>query len=131
MCEKEGTDMTHRESLKLTFWAFVLAVTVRTLLVASAPSIVGDWKGVLDAGGTSMHVVVHVARQPDGTFSGTLDSPDQGVSGIVMSAVTFVDPDVHFTIERIASHYDGRINQADSEIVGTWKQGGGSLPLTL
>ena len=41
----------------------------------------GTWNGTLNVAG-ELHLVLHVTQMPDGSYSGTLDSPDQKVSGI-------------------------------------------------
>jgi uncharacterized protein len=98
---------------------------------APAPPVVGDWEGRLNAGGSSLRVVLHVTQDSDRKLRGTVDSPDQGATGIAISSISFKPPDLYFEIERLASSYDGKMNEDNSEIGGEWKQGGGSFALTL
>jgi len=101
-------------------------------LAASAPGVAGDWQGTLDAGGgTTLTVVVHISQDKGGKLSGAVDSPDQGASGIAITAITYKEPDLHFEVDSIGGSYDGKMNKENSQITGNWKQGGGSLPLTL
>ena len=109
--------------------AFTLALSA--VLAASAPAVVGDWEGALDAGnGHSLRVVAHFAQAKDDSLTGTLDSPDQGATGIAIT-IGFPQPDVHFDIEQFGCSFEGKINKENSEIAGQWKQGGASLPLTF
>src|SRR5580692_142985 len=97
-----------------TFLGLVLAVS--SALGASSSGVVGDWQGSLDTGGGSLRVVVHISSDKDGKLTATLDSPDQGASGIEVSTVSFKDPDLHFEIEKIGGSFDGKINKDNSEI---------------
>jgi hypothetical protein len=97
--------------------------------MAAVPAVVGDWQGSLNAGGGSLKAVFHISQDQDGSFTGTMDSPDQGVAGIPMSTVSFKAPDVHLEIARYGASYDGKVDR--TEIAGQWKQGGVSLRLNL
>lgn len=95
-------------------------------------SLVGTWVGALALpSGTSLRVVFHVTAAGDGTLSGTMDSPDQGASGIPLSDVSHVVADIHFGVSAIRAAFEGHLSTDHSSIVGTWSQGGLSLPLTL
>jgi hypothetical protein len=111
----------------LMAFGLVLSVAV----AAAAPSVAGDWQGTLDTGSGSLRVVLHFNQSKDATFTGTLDSPDQGATGITMSTVTFQQSDVHFEIAKMGCSYDGKLSKDNLEITGQWKQGGGSLSLSL
>jgi hypothetical protein len=96
------------------------------------PRIVGTWEGVLDPGAQpKKHIVVHISAEQDGSLSGTIDYPDQDVSGIQITAITYKAHNLHFESTPNLSSYDGTLNKDDSEIVGTWKQGGTPVSLTL
>ena len=105
---------------------------VGLVLAATAAGIAGDWQGTLDAGGgNTLKVVAHISQDKDGKLSGAIDSPDQGASGIAITAITYKEPDLHFEVGSIEGSYDGKMNKENSEIAGNWKQGGATLPLTL
>jgi hypothetical protein len=108
-----------------------LGLMLSATLAASAPGVVGDWQGTLDTGNGSLKVLLHFSQLKDGSLAGTLDSPGQGATGIVIDTITFQQPDMHFEIARFGSSYDGKISKDNSEIAGQWKQGGASLPLSL
>ena len=53
--------------------------------------IVGSWIGTLTVPGAELRIVFHITEGEDGTLSATMDSPDQGATGITVSEVTFAD----------------------------------------
>lgn len=132
--------MKKRKAVRAGMWATTLALTVAALEIGAAlpapvpvpPStVVGDWNGALSTGNGSLRVVIHVEQDKDGKLSGTLDSPDQGATGIAISSITYKEPALHFEIEKFGAGYDGTMNKENSEIAGNWKQGSASLPLTF
>jgi hypothetical protein len=62
---------------------------------------------------------------------GTIDYPDQSVSGDGITAITYKEPTLHFESRSMQASYDGTMNKDNSEITGTWKQGGATLSLIL
>jgi hypothetical protein len=98
-------------------------------MAADARPIVGNWEGTLDPGAQAKkRIVVHISAAQDGSLNGTIDFPDQDTSGILITAITYKEPTLHFESNSIQGSYDGTINKDSSEINGTWKQGG---PLNL
>jgi hypothetical protein len=93
--------------------------------------VLGDWKGAIDTGNGSLHVVFHLFQEKDGRLTGTMDSPDQGATGIPVSSATYTKPELRITFEKIGSTYEGKVGPEERQIVGVWKQGTASLPLTL
>jgi hypothetical protein len=94
--------------------------------------IVGVWEGTIDPGAQSKkRIVVHISESQDGSLGGTIDYPDQETSGILITAITYKDLTLHVESGSIQCSYDGVLNGANSEIKGTWKEGGGGLVLVL
>ena len=132
--------MKKRKAVGLGMWVATVALTVATVAIGTvmaAPvpvptqAVVSDWNGALSTGGGSLRVVIHVVQDKDGKLSGTLDSPDQGATGIAISSITYKEPAFHFEIEKFGAVYDGTMSKDNSEIAGNWKQGSASLPLTF
>jgi uncharacterized protein len=114
--------------LTLMFGLSVPAIT----MAADASPIVGNWEGTLDPGAQpKKRLLVHISAGQDGSLSGTIDYPDQATSGILITAITYKEPTLHFESNPNQSVYDGTMNKGNSEITGTWKQGGASLNLIL
>jgi hypothetical protein len=114
----------------------VLMLAETTDLLAFQPTQAGDrvtssWQGILDAGGTKLTIVFKIAKGIDGTLTATLDSPDQGASGIPVSSTVIRGDSIVMDVKAVMGSYEGLIVAGDSTIVGTWKQGGMSFPLTL
>jgi hypothetical protein len=102
---------------------------------SEADRMKGTWRGTLDLSrlkpGATLRVVCNVQKSSDGTLTGTLDSPDQGATGIPLDAVTVKDGAFHLQLNKLLASYDGTVSKDHSEIVGQWKQGPNSLPLTF
>jgi hypothetical protein len=108
-----------------------LLVTPTVTMAADVRSIAGDWEGTLDPGAQpKKRIVVHISAEQDGSLSGTIDYPDQDTSGILITAITYKEPTLHFECSSTQGSYDGTTNKDNSEITGTWKQGA-SLNLIL
>ncbi|MDR2936827.1 MAG: hypothetical protein LBU80_05740 [Rikenellaceae bacterium] len=110
---------------KLSF----LIVGLLCVLSLSGQNITGTWNGQLEAGPQKLRLVVNITQQ-DAAYTGTMDSPDQGVKGIPLSSVTFVVPDLTFEIQSLRVVCKGAL-QNDTLIVGTFTQSGTSFPLSL
>jgi hypothetical protein len=101
-------------------------------MAADTQPIVANWEGTLDPGAQpKKRIVVHITASQDGSLSGTIDYPDQDTSGILITAITYKESTLHFESSSIQGSYDGTMNQDNSEITGTWKQGGAPLSLIL
>ncbi len=97
----------------------------------SSPSkIEGDWEGTLDAGAAKLRLVLHVVRK-DGVLSATLDSPDQGATGLPIDSITLSSASVRFEMKSLGGLYEGQLAKDDSQIEGKWMQGGQTFPLIL
>lgn len=93
-----------------------------------AQDITGQWHGTLDMQGNSLRVVFRI-EDTDGQLTATMDSPDQGATGIATTRTTFEDNQLTITADALGMTYEGTLQ--DSTIAGTFRQGGLSMPLTL
>ena len=100
----------------------IIAAIVLSAFQASAQT--GTWSGKLDVQGTRLSLVFHL----DGD-NPTLDSPDQGVKGIPIQIERKSPGGIGIKIPSLGAIYEG--TYMVRQIVGTFKQGGLSLPLTL
>ena len=108
----------------MVFW---LAIVLNGMVV-HAQDITGQWNGVLSIQGINLRIVFHVNQAGDG-YTATMDSPDQGASGIPVTTTTFKDSKLSLAIPNIGFLYEGEF-KIDS-IMGTFKQSGMSIPMTL
>jgi hypothetical protein len=95
----------------------------------SPEDIRGHWKGVLEVqGGNKLRLALKLGKLPDGSFAGTMASLDQGARELPASSIGYTNPVVRMEWKGINGVYTGAVNQAGTEIDGTWRQGG-PLPL--
>jgi len=90
----------------------------------------GSWMGSLDAGSTSLRLVFNLTLEEDSTMSATMDSPDQGASGIPMGQVSVQDDSLRIEAPMLQGYYVGKISSSDS-IRGEWHQAGRTFELHL
>jgi len=111
----------------------IVVVTLAVLSFGDAfgqERLMGSWAGTLEVGGTELRIVFHV-KQDDGGLSATMDSPDQGATGIPVSSVTVEGDSVTLAVARINGRYEGALSSDGSTMEGSWTQGGQSAPLVL
>ena len=93
-----------------------------------AQSIEGKWYGKLKIQDTELRVVFDIKRS-DTLYTGTMDSPDQGATGIPMESVTFYKSILNIKHSSILMEYNGVY--AGDKIIGTFRQAGQTIPLNL
>ena len=94
-------------------------------------SIEGIWQGKLKVPGTELRIVFKISKNPDGTLTATLDSPDQGVTGIPVEEVIFEDNTLRLEVKSAGAVFEGKVSEDFLVIEGEWKQSGGVFPLTV
>lgn len=82
------------------------------------------WSGKLDVQGTKLSLVFHLDDP-----NPTMDSPDQGAKGIPIQVTRTETGNLTIKVPSIGATYEGQWTL--KQIVGTFKQMGVSLPLTL
>ena len=87
---------------------------------STAADLQGKWEGVL---GGMLHLVLDINKLPDGSYSGNLNSVDQGAV-IPMSAIRLEGGKVHFELTPVGGVYEGTMNSEGTEMSGTWTQTG-------
>jgi pimeloyl-ACP methyl ester carboxylesterase len=108
----------------------ILACALFSITCNSAQKpISGGWEGQLNAGSTSLRIVFHF-EQKDGSYTATMDSPDQGASDIACDKVTMKGDSIHVHVMAANGQYNGRVIN-DSVINGNWEQGGQKFEVTL
>jgi len=101
-------------------------------LPAAAQDAEGGWFGVLQVTeSVRLPLVVHVTRDDAGPFTGTMDSPSQGATGIPLADITVVEGRLTFTVPAVGGEYAGTWNGDSKSWKGEWRQGGMSWPLDL
>ena len=90
---------------------------------------VGSWEGKLVIPQGTLTVLFHISEGDSG-YVATMDSPDQGATGLPISSVTVSGDSLQITADMIQGRYEGTL-QVDGTLKGTWSQGPGSLPLRM
>lgn len=94
-------------------------------------SIEGIWEGSLKVPGMELRIVFKIFKNPDGTLTATMDSPDQGATGIPVEEVIFIDNTLRLEVKSAGGVFEGKVSEDFLVIEGEWKQSGQTLPLTL
>ena len=119
-----ATSTHSRESL-------VNAQSTQTGAPTASVGLVGRWQSIFDYAGTRLHLVLNLSKSDDGSYVGTLDSPDQGATGLKLDAVTLDGTGFKFFMGQISASFDGVVSRELDEIVGNWKQGPISTPMVF
>ena len=90
----------------------------------------GDWKGTLNAGGAKLDLILHVSKKDD-ALSATLDSPDQGATGLAIDSITLTGKTLRFEMKSLGANYEGLFSEDGSQIEGEFSQQGQKLALTF
>lgn len=111
--------------------ACVLLLLSGFLTYAAPPKLAGDWQGSLSAAGTEVPLVLHLQQQPDGQYTGTLDSPKQQAYGLPITSVTVRADSIIMRLTAPAVVLRGRVSADGQQISASWEQGGRTAPLLL
>jgi len=90
----------------------------------------GIWQGTLQVGGKPLRLVFYITSTADG-LAATMDSPDQGASGIPVISARREGDVLTLQLPNLGAKYEGTVAKDVSSIEGSFTQGGASLPLTL
>jgi pimeloyl-ACP methyl ester carboxylesterase len=93
-------------------------------------SLAGKWTGILEAG-MKLRLVFNISQKDDGTYAATLDSPDQGASGIPVASAILKERQFDLQAPAIGGVYEGTVSDDGQSIDGNWSQGGRTFPVRL
>lgn len=92
-------------------------------------SLEGSWEGSLSVGVMSLRTVFNFKAEGDSLVA-TLDSPDQGVSGIPVGSVSLEDNELIVSAPAVMGEFVGVVVN-DTLISGKWSQGDNTMDLSL
>ena len=104
--------------------SFILSAVLLLSAVMLSHAQNGTWSGKLDVQGTKLSLVFHLDEDAP-----AMDSPDQGAKGIPIQVTRGESGNITIKIPSIGATFEGQ--WMEKQIVGTFKQLGASLPLTL
>jgi hypothetical protein len=93
--------------------------------------LAGNWIGTLDTQPTKLRLVLRINKLAGGPLAATLDSIDQNIRDIPVSAVTVTGNKIRLEAKAIHATYEATLNPAGTILTGQWRQGGEPLSLTL
>ena len=96
---------------------------------AQAQDATQTWQGTLSAG-RDVRLELQITKA-DGALKGKLFNVDQAVPGMGTTTTSLDGGVLKFTIPGMDVSYEGKVTPDGKMAVGTWKQGGRDLPLTL
>lgn len=107
----------------------LLVCLLASALWSQQPAVTGEWAGVI-AG--KLHVIVRIVHGEDNSLHGSLESIDQGHAKIdIDSVATDGKGAVELNMKQIGAVYQGELNDAGTELTGSWQQGGSLIALNL
>lgn len=109
----------------------IAAVLLPVFVYSFAFSIIGDWQGNLEVQGTKLSIVFHITQNEDGTYTSTMDSPDQNAFGLPVAKTTLKADTLIMDVAVAQGNYTGVIDKENKTITGTWSQSGYTFPLLL
>jgi len=95
-----------------------------------AQDATGDWFGVMEAGAIQLRMNLHVS-EADGSYTATLDVPEQGAEGIPLDPFTIEDGSVEFRFAAAGLKYEGAVDPGFTRITGTFSQRGQEFTLNF
>jgi uncharacterized protein len=139
---EDGKSIAGEFTQGITRLTFLLRRSVRKQTEGGEPSpftqpgvpgedLSGIWLGMLDTGAIELRLMARIAKTGDGGYSGTFDSVDQGAAGLTIESFQVEGDSVRLELKRPPAVFAGKFNESRSEIEGEWRQGAGSVPLTL
>ena len=88
----------------------------------------GTWLGTIEVEGRAMRLQLELRNRPDTTSAGKVTNLDQGVE-IPVSTILQKGSTLTLELKMVSGSYEGTLNQAGTELVGTWTQESAALPL--
>lgn len=99
----------------------------------TAASLEGVWRGKLEVSGASLTIIFNLKRAKDAPngWQATMDSPDQGATGIPVTEVLVDNNKVQLNVPVIRGAFEGTFADGGDAIDGAWGQAGQAFPLYL
>ena len=93
-----------------------------TRVAVAEPTVAGDWTGAIDAGGVELGILVTLALDGAGNWTGTIGIPQQGLSDVALESIEVDGDAVRFALPKslVDASFDGRLHAADDRIEGTF-----------
>jgi uncharacterized protein len=90
----------------------------------------GTWNGTLTGDAGTLHIVLKLSNQPDGTSAGTAYTVEEGLE-IPVTNITQKGSAVTLDFTNVAASYKGDLNANGTELTGAYTQGNLVAPVTF
>lgn len=97
--------------------------------VAQDERFAGDWQGTLTVGVAELPLILHLRQGDDGDWTGTMDSPAQGATGLPAGRIDIDGQSINIYFTSLRARYEAILEGLN--LVGTWHQSGRSFPLEM
>jgi len=116
---------------RLTHVLLLLWLLASSNALGATPTIfdlVGKWEGGLEFGKMKFRIILRIAKTDDNKVSIKADIPEQGQKGVPVAAILFNHPEVRIEFDRFGAAFNGKVNDAATEIIGAFDEGPGGRP---
>ena len=117
------------KTLPLTFQPDTTTAVEKDYGQGDDHQIHGHWLGTLLVQKTQLRLAFHIALLPDGSYTASLDSLDQGSMNFPATTVQVNYPDIRMEWKLIGAVFAGTLKSG--KLSGNWRQGPTSLPLEM
>lgn len=97
---------------------------------AVSKSLEGSWQGTLHVNDVERNLILTLTNRPDGTAVGNFVNVEESLE-IPIAVITQQADTVTLEVTAVGGSYSGRVDADGTALVGTFRQGPASLPLTF
>ena len=108
---------------------FSLIVFILSYYTGNTQTVIGSWKGNIDAGGNQLPLVFHI-KEVNNQLESNFDSPAQNAFGIKTGSTQIKNDSIIIVIPAINGSYKGKWN-GTNQIDGVFQQGNFNAALIL
>ena len=116
--------------MRISTALLVLVVLVIQTVAQATKTPEGSWQGTLDAG-QKLRLALTITKNANGTYSGNLNSIDQGTVIPIDVITVDYDDSVRLVLRSIGAMFNGKLSEDGSELTGQFSQGGAVRPLSF
>ncbi len=116
--------------LRAVVAGLLLALALAPPCWAAEPA--GDWLGTLAVTpALNLRIAVHIRSSPQGVYSATWDSVDQGLFDAPVANLAVTDQALSFDVTNLNAHYAAKWDATAGQWTGQWTQASKPFPLDL
>lgn len=94
--------------------------------------LAGFWQGSLNPTPViELRLLLEITNAPPSGLGAVVTSLDQGGAKIPVSSLSQEVDAVRFETKSVGGSFEGKLNPEGSELAGTWRQGGSTMPLAF